>query len=162
MATNPAYLSPCGLYCGVCAILIAHRENNQKFKERLVQLYQGDLGKGTLPGSQGLTADDIKCEGCLSDNRFMHCQQCEIRACAQAKGYAGCQECADFPCVHISEFPMDVGKQVILRAIPHIRQVGQAQWAAEEEARYTCPSCGKQLFRGAARCNACKTDLNLD
>ena len=35
--------SPCGLYCGVCAIYIAHRDGNQKFKERLVQLYKGGV-----------------------------------------------------------------------------------------------------------------------
>lgn len=162
MATNPAFLSPCGLYCGVCAILIAHRENNQKFKERLVQLYQGALGKGTLPGSESLTAEDIKCEGCLSEVRFMHCRQCEIRSCAQAKGYAGCHECADFPCAHIDNFSMSVGKQVILRSIPHIREVGVERWAAEEEARYACPDCGHQLFRGAGKCNKCGSRVSLD
>ncbi len=32
MATNPDFISPCGLYCGVCAIYIAHRDNNIKLK----------------------------------------------------------------------------------------------------------------------------------
>ena len=36
MEINPDYAAPCGLYCGVCAIQLAHRENNQKFKEVLV------------------------------------------------------------------------------------------------------------------------------
>ncbi len=31
--------APCGLYCGVCGILIAHRDNNIKFKERLTTVY---------------------------------------------------------------------------------------------------------------------------
>jgi hypothetical protein len=35
MAINPDFASPCGLYCGVCAIDIAHRDKNEKFKERL-------------------------------------------------------------------------------------------------------------------------------
>jgi len=34
MTVNPDLVSPCGLYCGVCAIYIAHRDNNHKFKER--------------------------------------------------------------------------------------------------------------------------------
>ena len=33
MKVNPDFVAPCGLYCGVCAIYIAHRDNNQKFKE---------------------------------------------------------------------------------------------------------------------------------
>ena len=33
------WLSPCGLYCGVCGILIAHRDGNRKFKERLSTVY---------------------------------------------------------------------------------------------------------------------------
>ena len=35
MKINPNFISPCGFYCGVCNIYIAHREANQKFKERL-------------------------------------------------------------------------------------------------------------------------------
>ena len=91
MKVNPNFVAPCGLYCGVCAIYMAHRDNNRKFKERLAGLYKGNVaGKGTLPGSENLSADDIRCNGCLSDDRFMHCNQCEIRACTQEKGYKGC------------------------------------------------------------------------
>ena len=53
MKINPDFASPCGLYCGVCAIYIAHRDNNQKLKEGLVRLYKrGTAGKGTLPNSE--------------------------------------------------------------------------------------------------------------
>jgi hypothetical protein len=76
MEINPDFVSPCGLYCGVCAIYIAHRDNNHKLKARLVGLYQGGVqGKGTLPNSDAMTTDDIRCSGCLSDDRFMHCRQ---------------------------------------------------------------------------------------
>ena len=67
MTTNPALTGPCGLYCGVCAIYIAHRDNNQKLKERLMNLYKGGIpGKGTLPESENLSTEDIRCDGCLS------------------------------------------------------------------------------------------------
>ena len=76
MKINPNHISPSGLYCGVCAIYIAHRDNNHKFKERLVNLYKGEVsGKGTLPNSENLCAEDIRCHGCLSDEPFMHCRQ---------------------------------------------------------------------------------------
>ena len=111
MTINPDFVAPCGLYCGVCAIYMAHRDNNLKFKERLVKLYQGEVsGKGTLPNSENLSVEDIKCRGCLSDERFMHCRQCEIRACAQGKGFTGCHQCDEFPCQYIDKFPMAVGK----------------------------------------------------
>ena len=46
MNINPDFISPCGLYCGVCAIYIVHCDNNHKFKERLVNLYkEGVSGK---------------------------------------------------------------------------------------------------------------------
>jgi hypothetical protein len=65
MNINPNLVFPCGLYCGVCAIYIAHRDNNHNFKERLANLYKGNVaGKGTLPNSEKLSAEDIRCRGC--------------------------------------------------------------------------------------------------
>jgi len=163
MPSNPDFASPCGLYCGICAIHIAHRDNNEKLKERLVGLYKGGVsGKGTLPNSENLTTADIRCQGCLSDDRFMHCQQCAIRDCTKEKGYTGCHECAEFPCRHIDNFSMSVGKKVILRCVPYRREVGTKKWIADEEARYFCPECGNKVFRGVVKCNQCKTKLDLD
>ena len=33
-------LAPCGLWCGLCSIFIAHKNNNIKFKEKLLPVYQ--------------------------------------------------------------------------------------------------------------------------
>ncbi len=163
MRINPDFAAPCGLYCGVCAIHIAGRDNSEKLKDRLVNLYKGNVpGKGALPGAENLTANDIKCGGCLSENPFMHCFQCDIRACVKERGYEGCHQCDEFPCTHIEEFPMTIGKKVILRAIPYRRRVGTQKWMEDEEARYVCPTCGNKLFRGAERCNRCRTAVDLD
>lgn len=163
MERNPALMGPCGLYCGVCAIYIADRDNNTKFKERLVNLYKGGVpGKGTLPGSEDLAIEDIKCNGCMSDKLFRYCEICEIRDCTREKGYTGCHECSEWPCPLIENFPMTVGKKVILRAIPQIRQWGVEKFMQAEEARYVCPECGNKVFRGVIRCNRCKTELDLD
>ncbi len=102
---NKELLAPCGLYCGVCGILMAHRDNNDKFKERLSAVY-------------GVSADEIVCEGCMSENRFKYCRVCPIRTCVEAKSYQGCHQCQEFPCDLIDNFPLPVGKKVILRAIP--------------------------------------------
>ena len=163
MKINPDFIAPCGLYCGVCAVYIAHRDDNRKLKEGLVNVYQGKAdGKGGLPDSENLSVEDIQCRGCLSEEPFGYCLHCDIRNCTQEKGYAGCHECDEFPCQHIENFPMSVGKKVILRAIPYWREVGTEKWIQDEEARYICPECGNKLFRGVMQCNKCKVKLDLD
>ncbi len=163
MAAHPEFISPCGLYCGVCAIHIADRDNNEKFKQRLVDLYKGGVpGKGTLPNSEHLTTKDIKCSGCRSDNVFMHCRQCDIRDCTKEKGLDGCHQCEQFPCAHIDHFSMAVGKKVILRSVPYRKKHGTQKWVEDEEARYFCPECNNKVFRGAVTCNRCRAQLNLD
>jgi hypothetical protein len=149
MAVNRDLLAPCGLYCGVCGIHIAHRDDNTKFKERLAPLY-------------GVEVKDIQCNGCQSDEPFTYCRACAIKSCTREKGYEGCHQCAEFPCQHIEGFPFEVGKRVMLRAIPQWREMGTEQWVAAEEKRYHCPECGTALFRGAKRCRECKTSVDMD
>jgi predicted RNA-binding Zn-ribbon protein involved in translation (DUF1610 family) len=149
MEVKKELLAPCGLYCGVCGILIAHRDNNQKFKERLGTVY-------------GVKPEDLVCEGCLSENVFGYCRVCPIKSCTREKGYEGCHQCAEFPCAHIANFPMPVGKKVMLRAIPQWRELGTGKWVEAELARYHCPSCGHELFRGAKRCRNCKEPVDQD
>jgi len=150
-------LAPCGLYCGVCAIYIADRDNNQKFKERLVNVYK-PLSK---------TVDDIKCKGCLSDKKedlFGYCQLCTIRDCIQTKKINGCYECNDFPCKHIENFPVPGGKKVILKAIYSWKEIGTEKWVKEEEERYHCPECNNPMFREfkTKRCNKCGFSVDVD
>jgi len=141
--------APCGLYCGVCAVYMAHRDNNLEFKQRLTTVYN-------------VGVDDIRCKGCLSDEPFVYCHTCTIRACVIEKGIEGCHQCDDFPCKSIEDFPLPVGKRVILRAIPTWRELGTERWMEEEERHYHCPHCGYALFRGARRCRNCKEPVDLD
>lgn len=142
-------LAPCGLYCGVCGVLIASRDRTQKFRERLSTVYN-------------LPAEEILCRGCLSDERFVYCRACPIRSCTEAKGYEGCHQCGEFPCAQIQAFPLPVGKKVILRAVPAWRELGTEAWVEAEESRYRCPSCGRALFRGAKRCRECGEPVDRD
>jgi len=50
MEINPEFAAPCGLYCGVCAVYLAHRDDNRKFTElykvqRLTSNHIGDSSK---------------------------------------------------------------------------------------------------------------------
>jgi len=151
MEVNENLVPPCGLYCGVCGIMYATRDDNQKFRDKLAGVYS-------------LPPEEIHCEGCLSegDAVFAYCRVCPIKSCTSERGYRGCHECDEFQCAIIEEFPMPVGRKVIMRAIPRWREVGMEQWIAEEEARYVCPSCGARLFRGAKRCRECKEPVDVD
>ena len=157
MTVNQAFLAPCGLYCGVCGVYYATRDDNEKFLEKLLGVYQEKI-----PGLESLTIEDLKCDGCLSERVSYFCRVCAVKDCTRGKGLSGCHECGDFPCAHIDGFPVPVGKKVILRAIPYWREHGTEKWVADEEARYLCPGCGHMLFRGAKRCNKCKTAVDLD
>jgi hypothetical protein len=157
MEMNPNLLSPCGLYCGVCGMYYATRDNNHRFLEKLLSFYQN-----AMPGLEDITVKDLECEGCLSDRRSVFCQACAIKDCNREKAYSGCHECDEFPCELIDHFPIAVGKKVVMRAVPYRRKWGTQKWVADEEARYVCPECGNQVFRGAKRCNQCKIELNLD
>jgi len=149
MEIRREWLAPCGLYCGVCAIMMAHTDNNQKFKERLAPVY-------------GVSPEEIRCEGCQSDLPFTFCSVCSIKSCTRERGYEGCHQCDDFPCEHIDKFSFPVGKKVMMRAIPQWREMGTQRWVEAEENRYHCPACGNQLFRGARRCRICKESVDVD
>lgn len=157
MEINQKFLSPCGLYCGVCSVYYATRDNNQKFMEKLLNFYQH-----AMTDLDNLTVEDLQCEGCLSEKTSFFCQACSIKDCTRKKGYSGCHECDDFPCQFIENFPIPVGKKVVLRSIPYRKKWGTQKWVRDEEARYICPDCGNKVFRGVKRCNKCKVELDLD
>lgn len=157
MEINPNFLSPCGLYCGVCSVYYATRDNNDSFLEKLLGFYQNQI-----PGLEKISIEDLRCQGCLSEKTSFFCGACNIKECTHQKGYSGCHECDDFPCTHIEEFPIPVGKKVVLRSVPYRREHGTQKWVQDEETRYICSQCEHVLFRGAKQCNKCKTPVDLD
>ncbi|MCP4348705.1 MAG: DUF3795 domain-containing protein [Desulfobacterales bacterium] len=142
-------LAPCSMYCGVCGIYMASRDNNQKLKDKLANAYS-------------VTPEQVACKGCLSDERFVYCQACDIRTCVMEKGYDGCHQCEEFPCKIIDDFPVPAGKKVMLRSVPDRKRLGTEKWVEQEEKRYKCSHCGDQVFRGAKRCGSCKEPVETD
>lgn len=157
MPPRDEFAAPCGLYCGVCRLQQATRDDDLATLGRLARVY----GR-RLPELTPLTAEDLLCDGCLSERRSKLCRQCAVRECVLDRGHAGCHECSRFPCQLVDDFPIAVGRQVILRAVPFRREHGTREWMVAEEERYRCPECGAGLFRGATRCASCSTEVSLD
>lgn len=151
------YVAPCGLYCGVCRIRYATEEKDLEYLKRLTKIY-----KRRFPEIASVSPDELWCDGCLSTRKFVFCKECSIRDCTQRKGYQGCHECNDFPCDLVDEFPMPVGKKVILRTIPYWREHGTEAWIQGEDERYRCTKCGSRLFRGARQCEYCQLSVDVD
>lgn len=142
-------LSPCGLYCGVCGIMMAYRDNDPDLKRFFSELWN-------------ISVDEIKCEGCLSDNLFLHCQRCEIRNCTKERGIEGCHLCAEFPCDKIESFPYPEVKKRILKSIPLWRKIGTEDFIRGEMEKYRCPECSTPLFSRATTCIKCGKKVNWD
>nr|MDO8084108.1 DUF3795 domain-containing protein [Candidatus Sigynarchaeum springense] len=154
-------LAPCGLYCGVCGVYIATRDNNMKFKEVLGKLY------GSKP-------EVTECKGCMQPDPpellYGFCKTCPIRDCVKRKGYYSCHQCGEHPCKYVKNFIMPVGIKVMKRAIPEWRglckKLGQAKgdvvFAKAQLERYQCPRCHYPLFRGAKRCRGCGEPVDVD
>jgi hypothetical protein len=151
---NRDLMSPCGLYCGVCGIYLATRDNNLKFKTAMGNLY------GTPP-------EETECLGCMQPappkRLYGFCRLCTIRDCVTSKGFYSCHQCTDWPCPGVTGFGLATGRRVMLQAIPLWRDLaaslgdeqGSVEWARRVCERYHCPYCEHPLFRGAQRCRSC-------
>lgn len=78
-------------YCGYSCHLCAARSDDPAVRQRLVD------GWRKFFGHQNYTADNVKCDGCLSNGRVAD-QVCKARPCAREKGITSCARCDDFIC----------------------------------------------------------------
>lgn len=96
-------LAPCGLYCGVCRIYKAHKDNDMEFKREILH---------TLNSYGAKTVNDIACTGCLSnDVVFPFCRTCSVKDCIKNKEIEGCYQCDEFPCKIITTWPDPLDKK---------------------------------------------------
>lgn len=146
MSVNPNLLAPCGLYCGVCGIHYADKHEDEVLKQKLAKSY-------------GVEPESIKCDGCLSDNKFAFCKLCPIRDCVITKEISGCHECSDWPCDKVTNFPFELAKKFMLKSIPARRERTDEEWVRWEENNWICKNCGALAFRGARRCRNCKNEI---
>jgi hypothetical protein len=48
-------------------------------------------------GHEHYTAENVQCDGCLSDGRIAD-KDCKARPCARQRGVESCTHCDEFPC----------------------------------------------------------------
>ena len=89
----------CGLNCEECPALLATRSGDYSLREKVAEewsrMYNADI-----------SADDINCAGCLSEEgpHFSHCFECNMRICAREKSLDSCAMCDSYPCADLTEF----------------------------------------------------------
>ena len=155
MKDNKKFVAPCGLYCGACSIRVAHNRKDATLLAAMadgVSIYLGHK----------VEADDLACEGCLSDVVSISCRECKIRDCAATKGLTRCSECPDAPCELIKTFNNDglPHHAEVLKNIERQREVGVDSWLAEQAKRWRCPGCSAETDWYANKCHSCGADLS--
>lgn len=89
----------CGIVCTACPGYIATQANDMAALEQLAIKAREMLNKPDL------TAQDVMCDGCLGAGRKIgYCAECEIRACASARGLTNCAYCAGYACDKLTAF----------------------------------------------------------
>ncbi len=89
-AYNRNLAAVCGLFCPACTLFIGSSEDPKRL-EPIARQY-------------GKKAEEIRCEGCRSDVRFLYCKTCKMDRCATEKGVEFCGSCKEYPCEEIRTF----------------------------------------------------------
>ena len=80
----------CGIDCENCDARTATVNNDNELKEKTAKMWS------EMYQAPHITAESINCMGCRTDGPiFDYCNVCEIRNCAQTKGFVTCGECSE-------------------------------------------------------------------
>lgn len=132
----------CGLFCRACSIYIGSTEEPERLKP--------------IAERFGKKPEEIRCEGCRAEVRFLYCQTCSMYRCASDKGIDFCGECESFPCEDLKEFQKAMPHRIELwKAQEKIKKEGPEAWYAEMVKRYSCPKCGTVNSAYDRRCRKC-------
>lgn len=83
-------ISCCGLDCATCDARIATIRNDDVLRKATADKW------ATMYNVPGMSPSMINCTGCREEGvKLAHANVCEIRKCADAKGFKTCGECKD-------------------------------------------------------------------
>ncbi len=85
-------ISRCGLVCSECPTFIATKEDDDKKRAEVAELWSKQFNMEIKP-------EDVNCVGCLADGKHSsYCGVCEIRSCAVEKELVSCGLCDEYSC----------------------------------------------------------------
>lgn len=123
-------LAPCGMNCSVCYKHVGVR----KYVKPCDGCLKGDLGKPE------------------------HCRKCNIKSCAQEKGYTYCFECADFPCKLIKNIEKSYNKRYNVSLIDNSKtalEKGISTFLKQDRKKWYCTKCGGAFSLHDNVCSEC-------
>ncbi|WP_230742519.1 DUF3795 domain-containing protein [Methanooceanicella nereidis] len=134
----------CGIYCGSCPIYRSYKDRDDKTAFE-------------LSFATRCTIDQVRCEGCGSDDRFVLSQGCFYRKCAVEKGLAACAECGDYPCEKLSWFYDDgiAKEKEASNNSNRMRETSIDAWLEEADDRWRCKNCDSPVSIGIKKCHKC-------
>ena len=99
-----------------------------------------------LATKAGKLDDANQCYGCKSEKPTGFCATCDIKACAQRKGYEFCNQCNELiSCELMRKFVTNKQYpygQCVLKNLQIIQEKGLAQWLEMQDKRWRCSNCG--------------------
>lgn len=123
----------CGVYCGACETYCACNDKDPTLVD--------------WEAKMGMPASEIYCKGCGSDLVNEWCGRCRFRKCTAKKGVEFCFECKDFPCEKLVDFGKTRSHGALgLRNFKQLRKISVEEWLTQQEKRWTCSQCGKNLI----------------
>ncbi len=151
---NRLAAATCGLYCGACLIHIAGKAGHTERLEEMAKSLSIFVGKK-------IEMKNVVCEGCQGEIKAFHCRNCLIRSCAIEKGFTLCSECETFPCERITGFNNDgmAHHSEVLENIRRQKEIGVDAWIKEQDKRWRCPQCGRNMDWYSSQCSGCGKTL---
>jgi hypothetical protein len=138
----PVTAGACGICCEVCPLFIATREDPERLPALAARL--------------GCSVEETRCMGCRTGDCSPFCRDCDLRSCAEERGFDFCMQCSEYPCTELQDFQRErPHRSEIFQHLERIAQVGADAWAAEVKTRYSCPECGTLNGWYALECRRC-------
>lgn len=92
----PNMIAYCGLVCTDCSAYTATQKQDIEGLKEIAAKWSKELGLA-------LTWEDCLCDGCLATTgrQINYCRECQVRACASARGLENCAYCPDYACAKL-------------------------------------------------------------